>query len=493
MIKGKTKYLIGFLFILVLRMQGLAQPSPNLTKADSITWDLYVKQDWRALRDAANEALKQGIDFYYLRMRLGIASLELNKAISAEKHFRQALRQAEGDETARQYLSLALHYQGKATEAGSQEKKLSEATRQKAGIKHGFRLLSAHADAGNIFRENPKGLDFDQLTHEEGIFGQEHFYDDNQFYDAGLYFLSGPAVQWYVGFQHIRIQATDRFAYQEQQLHQDSVVTNLFGQNYYYSLQTNRQLKDFRHELKQQAVYLQAQWAGSDRWWWLAALQLCSVKRDFTLPDYTTVTVTDTLFFDPTSLSLGLFDTEIGTTIFSDVSWSTTDYSFGLFSRYHAGLLSFSGGITLASVNDTSVTQLNAGYQLRPFGNLTLTHQGELIYLNHDQQQQLAYRLSLAWKPGQKILLEADLLAGKLNNLSEQYGYIVYNNPEVVNSRFEAGFSWLAAPHLQLQLRYRLHQYQRRYDYLSLEQHELKTAYYPTTSHTVIGGIIWIF
>lgn len=211
-------------------MQGLAQPSSNLTKADSITWDLYVKQDWRVLRNAANEALKQGIDFYYLRMRLGIASLELNKAISAEQHFRQALRQAKGDKD-RPAISFArLALSGQNYRSRQPGKKLSDATRQKVGIKHGFRLLSAHADAGNIFKRKSKGLDFDQLTHEEGIFGQEHFYDDNQFYDARLYFLSGFGVAVVSRFSTHQHSGHRSFClHQEQQLQQDSVVTNLLA------------------------------------------------------------------------------------------------------------------------------------------------------------------------------------------------------------------------------------------------------------------------
>ena len=490
----KGQYLFAVLLLwLFLSNTTNALSQKTAAYYDSLTYASYQQQQWQQLKQEGKEALRSGYDNFYLRMRLGIACLETFNSSRAEAHFRAAQQFNPYDSSARLLLAKALQYQMKTVEAGHVYKYMRLREQRQSGIKEGFRPVSAHLDLGYVSRNNSTIRSFDQLTGSEGTFGQEHYYESNLFYDGGLYFQTAPDWLFYVGFQHIGITANDRFAWNDYLLQRDSVVTSTTGNAYYYSVKTNQQLEDFQHQLNQNAVYLQAQWGASDRWSLVAGFQYLKVDRDFTIPDVNDVVLSDTAYYNPADGAVEYFNMEVPESVFSTLSWSTTDYSLGLHGRLHLGLFTALAGIHTASINDTSVFQLSAGYQLMPFGNLRLVHQGEVFAIQRESKTGLAYRASLAWNASARLRLEADVLAGNLSNLSEQYGYIVYNNPEQVNLRAEAAVSYLFGQHLQLQLRYRLHDYTRQFDFIQSDIDGLISETYNLQSHTFIGGIKWIF
>lgn len=437
--------------------------------------------------------IAKGSDFYFLRMRMGIAQMEISKPAQAEKHFRKALKLAPADENAQVYLRRALLAELKTLEAGSVLDQMNPTLRRQLGYSTKFHPVSAHFDMGFVDRGNFKGLDYSSLTGDHLLFGQEHFYNNNWFSDGGFYFQTKPQWLFYVGMQHIRIDAVDRFAYYESSLKRDSIVNNSFGKAYYYSLDTLQKTSNYNHVLQQNALYFQAQWAGNDRWSLVAAAQLALVKRDFTISDTKTMTRQDTAFYNQTQGIVDFVESELSQVVFSELAWKTNDYSLALHGRYHFGALSATGGFTKAKVNDTSVLQYNLGYQWMPFGNARVIQQSEMLYLVSTKGNHLAGRFSLAWRPGRKWLVEADWLVGTLNNMSEQYSYIVYNNPEQMNSRLESSVAFMIGQHLQLQFRFRQLKSNRRYDFFSTQTDGLETKYYQTQSNTFIGGIKWIF
>ncbi len=87
---------------LVLLIQPLR--SQSFTEVDSGTYQLYVEKNWVELIRTGRAALKQDIDYYYLRMRIGIAYYEKKNYKSAQSHFRKALEFSEGDPLALEYL-----------------------------------------------------------------------------------------------------------------------------------------------------------------------------------------------------------------------------------------------------------------------------------------------------------------------------------------------------------------------------------------------------
>ena len=90
--------------LLIVSLLSDAQEMKGFRYHDSLTYNLYMEGRWKDLTQAAREALSEGHDFYYMRMRLGIAWYERSFYAAAEKQFRKALEFNSEDPIATEYL-----------------------------------------------------------------------------------------------------------------------------------------------------------------------------------------------------------------------------------------------------------------------------------------------------------------------------------------------------------------------------------------------------
>ena len=70
----------------------MAQQPLSLISVDAQTYSLWQKKDWNGLIAAGKKALKADIDFYYLRVRMGIAYYEKKNYHMALLHFEKAYK-----------------------------------------------------------------------------------------------------------------------------------------------------------------------------------------------------------------------------------------------------------------------------------------------------------------------------------------------------------------------------------------------------------------
>lgn len=102
-----------FAAALVFISSGLkAQHQQGFLYYDSITLFYYNQSHWENLAKTSNEAIRNGIDYYYLRMRAGIAFFSLAKYRLAIPHFEKALSFNASDPTAFGYLYHSYRYAG---------------------------------------------------------------------------------------------------------------------------------------------------------------------------------------------------------------------------------------------------------------------------------------------------------------------------------------------------------------------------------------------
>jgi len=95
----------------------MAQTTKNFGWYSSKTYELYLANNWRELTKIGEEALDADIDFYYLRIRLGIAFYELEEYRNAIPHFDKALTFYSEDALAAEYLYYAFKYSGRIQDA----------------------------------------------------------------------------------------------------------------------------------------------------------------------------------------------------------------------------------------------------------------------------------------------------------------------------------------------------------------------------------------
>lgn len=106
------------IIILSLILLFRAGNSQDFKTVDLETYKLYMEQDWDKLIKAGKDGLKQDIDYYYLRMRIGIAYYETQNYKASQTHFRKALEFNEGDPIASEYLYYAYLFAGQTEQAG---------------------------------------------------------------------------------------------------------------------------------------------------------------------------------------------------------------------------------------------------------------------------------------------------------------------------------------------------------------------------------------
>jgi tetratricopeptide (TPR) repeat protein len=99
------------LFSLALKLSG--QVTGSFKYADSLTYNLYTEKCWNALIVEGNRYLRDGLDYYYMRMRIGIAYYEKHNYVKSANHFRKALEFNENDQIALEYLFYSYSLSGR--------------------------------------------------------------------------------------------------------------------------------------------------------------------------------------------------------------------------------------------------------------------------------------------------------------------------------------------------------------------------------------------
>ena len=127
--KGK-KYLILVLLLLGIPAVQGQQAGLTFNEFDQKSLELYENGDWKALALLCGQATEQGIDYYYLRIRAGIACYEKERFARAAIHFKKALEFNAGDNLAGEYLFYSYLQLNKRDEAFATYKSLPSSSQE---------------------------------------------------------------------------------------------------------------------------------------------------------------------------------------------------------------------------------------------------------------------------------------------------------------------------------------------------------------------------
>jgi tetratricopeptide (TPR) repeat protein len=111
-----------YLMLSILLMnffKGVSQEPATFRYADSLTYTLYAGKNWSELIKKGKEAISNQHDYYYMRMRIGIAYYEMKNYGKSALHFRKALAFNEADPVALEYLFYSYFLSGRDLQAWS--------------------------------------------------------------------------------------------------------------------------------------------------------------------------------------------------------------------------------------------------------------------------------------------------------------------------------------------------------------------------------------
>ncbi len=125
------KYLVSLL--LLIPLISFSQEKMGFQQSDSLTYQYYLKGDWKNLIELSKAAFHQNIDSKFMRQRAGYAYLMTGDYTAAEIQFQKAFEFDRADEFTQTYLYYA------ALNRGSENRRfyagyLSEEVRNKLGI-----------------------------------------------------------------------------------------------------------------------------------------------------------------------------------------------------------------------------------------------------------------------------------------------------------------------------------------------------------------------
>jgi tetratricopeptide (TPR) repeat protein len=129
-----TRYTLILIFMLVIRITGaFAQDTPDPASIEQKSYQLYTDKKWPELISLGKQAVRSGVDYFYLEMRIGIAYYERKNYSYAAPHFKKALSFNSTDSTALEYLYYCYVYTGRFEESRMLSKKFSPELAKKTG------------------------------------------------------------------------------------------------------------------------------------------------------------------------------------------------------------------------------------------------------------------------------------------------------------------------------------------------------------------------
>ena len=132
-VKG-TFYGLLFLAWFAFPVMSQGQNKTGTTEIDAITYDQYLKQEWKELIKTSKEADRNGISFYYLDVRTGIAYYNLKKYRTAIKYLKKAYRSNQNNEYVNELLYYAYLFSGRANDAEKLKKDLHATLKKNMNI-----------------------------------------------------------------------------------------------------------------------------------------------------------------------------------------------------------------------------------------------------------------------------------------------------------------------------------------------------------------------
>ena len=435
---GITLILLLFLFVVS------AQKKLSFVEVDSKSFELYQQQKWNELIDFSEEAREQGIDFFYLQARTGIAFYNLKKYRFASDWFLKAWENDKSFEWLQEYLYYSLIYSGRNVEASKIANNFSVAFKQKIYYQK-MKPLRAAAEVGYSFNpdfDKLSGTSFDEEINVGSDYGEAYILKNYHFETFDYSHQIAPGVFLNHNFTHLGI---DR----EEQV--------FWGSRYSFPI-----------KVTQNQYFINPIFVLKNKWYISSSANVIWGNSDLILGDYNPNT-----FYSSNKK-------------FSDFIFSTSTWT-------HWGNFSPGAEINLANIYDNGFTQLSGWITWYPLSNTNLYFTPR-VYFKSDSENGFGYN-TFGISGGAQIgpvHFTGQYLNGDMNNFIEPAGYVVANFPGRSEQKFTGSCYFPTGKRYQFVLRFinqnvfeKYQVYNNRIPGNSME--------YKFTKQTLTGGISWNF
>ena len=388
--------------ILILSWAG-AQEGPDFNRVNTETYRFYMEQKWDSLIQMGKEAFRSDVDYFYLRMRMGIAYFSGKNYRTAAQHFSAALEQNNGDPAALEYLYYSRLYAGQTEQAQHVQKEFK----------------------GDLaLKLPPAGEKF------FGRFGAEYLYQggaaDHLFEDpAGFYPLDVAGTQSTTGyFSNVTVSLVNHLAPGIVLSH---AYTCLWKSSHYFSNDGQSAIYLPDQRLIQNQYYLSPRFTTRSGYTFIPMIQVLGIKQQ--------------VIYDNGQGSQGGGSPAVGT-------GNETDFVTGMGFRKNLGRVDLDLGGWYGHLNSARQIQGRAGFTWFPLGNLNLYTGG---YFNSQYEvlpggeglTRIIPEFLFGFGISEKVWVDLNGAVGEMTNYLEGNGMIVYNSiSEVIDKKFRFSLSF---------------------------------------------------
>lgn len=425
-----------------------AQSNQDIRLTDSLTLALYNNQQWDELIDVSAKAIKQGLDYYYLRMRVGIAYYEKQNYRKAIPHFQKALRFNPMSKITSEYLYFSYLSAGRPYDARTTEPLLGEKSRKKNNISKPSFVEEVYVEAGPAFAGN-QNLNYrgkqKGKPSPDTIYNASYYYNNMYYGFAGIKLRLLPALSIYQGYGYLSAAVSERITYM------------------------NKPIEEFNSTTVQHEYY--------------ANMEINLPGKIFVVPAFHKL-------WDNFGYRTNYYDPEIYNLVFDTVYEKEEIYVSSLSLKKDFSIFAVEVSGTYGDFGHAVQKQMSFSALTFPFGNIDFYTKTSITRMWNNDDDHLIFYQMFGGSITKDVWLEAELTYGQLLDYTEKNAFVIYNSPEDINYKVEGTLIWDVSPKIELMFKYRYLERVNTYlTYTNFEDFTFEHSKYPY--HTLIGGIKW--
>lgn len=433
----KIRFRMIYLVLLDFTIRGtaitaVAQTPAGIFRADALTYRYYLEQKWDSLTDAGKTFLRDGIDFYYLRMRIGIAYYEKHKYSHAIPHFRKALQFDSSSQVAMEYLYYSYLFLNRDMDAHLTGTYLSTGTQERLGIQPRFISGVSTDYTYRTFRPEPYSFPLSDAPE-----GKQQM--PEQMHNLNLTFTQfvGRRVRLIHSLTNFKQQST----YYEKTSAKDYLFTSWLNQYQYYLNFSICPLPSFKISAWGHYIYLHYPYV-----------------------------------FERYSNRTQILYT------------SENDYLAGVSAKLTSRFITIDYTYNQAWFFSLHTQQHTVGIETYPLGNLNLyiTYNLNFVKQNLENNFYSIQQISAGLKMTSKCWSEIGFSKGKMYNFSDAMGYIVYNQENPYTLLVHAKLYFVPSSRWSIYMKGSFLRGESRFTSSQLIMNQIKF-----TSYSITGGISW--
>lgn len=446
---GKVAAIIILLFLFIPFSRG--DSIPDFKTADSVTYALYENGYWEELTIIGKNVLKSGIDYYYLRMRLGIAFYELQNYLNAISHFEKALEFNSMAYDAQFFLYYCYSGVNRYADAEQILSMIPESKRENLKTQTIKPVELLYFDAGPTGSNNLKRNDTIDLDGVDNIFGETTLRDDAFYSSFGLRQRWTRNIRSYYSYQYYRSNNTKKIR-----------INNYDTINH-------------PHKLNQNQFYINTSLRFLKAWSVTAAFHYIHVTYSTYESRFDPKQNRYQLAYDPVTRHDFLFSLDIERDIHI--------YKIGVFGSY-------------GSLNNQNPYQAGFSFLIFPMGNLDMYFHSRLINHSLDGEYKIIFYQMAGVKLSTHLWTEGFVTLGDQLNYNDKNGYLVYNSPD--KTKYKWGLK-LIAPYNKISVSVDFQFFENEGEILTYRypddpwHNQIYSDYvnYSYQNFIILGGILW--